>query len=199
MKIPLHATVLWRFYQMLLLCEDPIMPLLCEDPITCGCVKIPSYTTVVWRSYHMPLLCEDPIICHCVNPITCYCDPTWTCVYVESPSHLQSTCVMLYFQWVTALSQNPPVDALVSCRDVNNLYRRCSVTCNDGKTFLRPVPKFFSCGPMGLWNTDSPMDTFHFPACGGKCTNVTPQHLSQRSINIFMDQILVKALLLSFI
>ena len=32
-------------------------------------------------------------------------DPTWTCVYVESPSQLKSPCVMLYFQWVTALSQ----------------------------------------------------------------------------------------------
>ncbi|KAK2173063.1 hypothetical protein NP493_905g00034 [Ridgeia piscesae] len=56
------------------------------------------------------------------------------------------------------------------CHDVNNFYKRCMVKCNDGKAFLRPVPKFFSCGPIGLWNTDSPMTTFKFPPCGDSGT-----------------------------
>ena len=55
------------------------------------------------------------------------------------------------------------------CDDVNNLiYKRCSVECDIGKAFLRPVPKFYSCGPIGVWNTNSPMNRFKFPPCGGK-------------------------------
>ena len=61
-----------------------------------------------------------------------------------------------------------PVDGSVTCSDMSNLYKRCDVTCESGKAFLRPVPKFYSCGPIGLWNTSSPLDMFKFPPCGRK-------------------------------
>ena len=63
---------------------------------------------------------------------------------------------------------DPPIDGSVSCSDVNNLYKRCAMTCDSGMAFLRPVPKFYSCGPIGVWNTNSPMNRFKFPPCGGK-------------------------------
>ena len=61
-----------------------------------------------------------------------------------------------------------PIDGSVSCSDVNNMYKRCTVACDSGKAFLRPVPKFYSCGPVGVWNSNSPMNRFKFPPCGGK-------------------------------
>ena len=135
----------------------------------------------------MPLLCENPIICHCCMKIQHG--------HVESPSQLTVYMCHVVLSVGDCTEPAPPVDGAVSCRDVNNLYRRCSVTCNDGKTFLRPVPKFFSCGPMGLWNTDSPMNTFHFPACGGKCTAA----ISAVHKHVYGSEILVKILLLSFV
>ena len=61
-----------------------------------------------------------------------------------------------------------PIDGSRNCNVVNDLYKRCSVTCDSDKKFLRPVPKFYSCGPIGVWNTNSPMNKFKFPPCGRK-------------------------------
>lgn len=69
------------------------------------------------------------------------------------------------------MDPNPPTDGKVNCSGVNNLYKRCMVKCDDGKAFLHPVPMFYSCGPIGLWNTNSPMDKFKFPPCGGRLGN----------------------------
>ena len=62
-----------------------------------------------------------------------------------------------------------PLSGSVQCEDVTGLFsKRCKVTCEAGKTFLRPVPKFYSCGLIGVWNTASPMLKFRFPPCGGR-------------------------------
>ena len=62
-----------------------------------------------------------------------------------------------------------PLAGSVQCEDVAGLFsKRCNVTCEDSKKFLRPVPKFYSCGPIGVWNTASPMLKFRFPPCGGR-------------------------------
>ena len=61
-----------------------------------------------------------------------------------------------------------PFEGEVSCDDVPDLFStRCNVTCIGDKKFLRPVPKIYTCGPIGLWNTESPMLKFKFPPCGG--------------------------------
>ncbi|KAI0210330.1 hypothetical protein LSAT2_004930 [Lamellibrachia satsuma] len=60
-----------------------------------------------------------------------------------------------------------PLAGSVQCEDVAGLFsKRCKVTCEAGKTFLWPVPKFYSCGLIGVWNTASPMLKFRFPPCG---------------------------------
>ena len=69
-----------------------------------------------------------------------------------------------------------PIDGSVQCDSVDHLHRRCTVTCDSNKAFLRPVPKFYSCGPIGVWNTNSPMNRFKFPPCGRKLICIDMAH-----------------------
>ena len=77
-----------------------------------------------------------------------------------------------------------PIDGTAQCDSVDHVHKRCTVKCHGHKTFLRPVPKFYSCGPMGLWNTNSPMNKFKFPPCGGTST---ARELLAASFNMVMQ------------
>lgn len=48
-------------------------------------------------------------------------------------------------------------------------YKRCRPQCPNGTAFLRPVPNFYSCGPLGVWNTTHPLSKLRFPPCGSEC------------------------------
>ena len=75
---------------------------------------------------------------------------------------------LLLFSVGNCKEPEPPFDGKVNCEDVSDLFStRCNVTCKDGKKFLRPVPKIYTCGPIGLWNTESPVLKLKFPPCGG--------------------------------
>ncbi|KAI0221250.1 hypothetical protein LSAT2_027365 [Lamellibrachia satsuma] len=92
---------------------------------------------------------------------------------VYSASDLTDNRAVCHFKVFLRLGDcrtpEPPIGGkTLDCVNVYNLiYKRCSVECDSGKAFLRPVPKFYSCGPIGVWNTNSPMNRFKFPPCGG--------------------------------
>ena len=50
--------------------------------------------------------------------------------------------------------------------DLVDLYNGCTISCEDNKGFLEPVPKLFTCGALGTWEAQG-AQVFRLPSCGG--------------------------------
>ncbi|CAD5124522.1 DgyrCDS12800 [Dimorphilus gyrociliatus] len=61
-----------------------------------------------------------------------------------------------------------PNEVPLNCDDSNNPWKTCQATCKTQKSFLKEIPKFFTCGLSGLWDALSPTNTLSIPFCGNK-------------------------------
>ena len=61
-----------------------------------------------------------------------------------------------------------PSGTIIDCYTVDAEHQACWASCPAGKAFLRQVPKLYTCGPSGVWDTSNPFAVFTLPHCGSK-------------------------------
>ncbi len=71
------------------------------------------------------------------------------------------------------VSDCPDVDQTssgsVQCSSMDGmpLHSKCSLACPANTAPLYPIPKFYTCGPAGVWNMAHPYIPFKPAPCGG--------------------------------
>ena len=105
--------------------------------------------------------------------ISCSFSDLWSEAYCHSKNIFYCLCWDINVDLSVTVGDCPtpvasPSGTILDCYTVDAEHQACWASCPAGKAFLRQVPKLYTCGPSGVWDTSNPFAAFTMPHCGGK-------------------------------